>query len=293
MEKYSFTKTPVDIDRLENEIQLSEITVALDHASTLGSALDVYFKAALSAGEQDVLAALVTAHTGEPLAPEDVVQQVTGYVTPTTPKNEYSLVPYGALHVHIDSSNQLAELTLSNKSGSTYNYTCTKTPKFFDCLFADHSARRDGVESVDGGSLTTFYGVFENGVVTLSQPVDIDFPFPGDEPFYHLWGCYISAKDFGEDDLVRLQIVDKDGVGVALGWYTQAEFDAMGQLYVVKEYDECWVGHMEKLTRMMTPDGSPGIIPAGLYARAKYYPKDVAKTDIKVWMDYIITVKDG
>jgi hypothetical protein len=67
----------------------------------------------------------------------------------------------------------------------------------------------------------------------------------------------------------------------------------MGSLYVVKEYDECWVNHLDKLTRLMTPDGAPGEIPSGLYLRVKYYPKDATKTDIKIWIDYIITVKDA
>lgn len=78
MTTYSYTKSPVAIDRLTVEVQQSSISVALDHMNLFGDALDVIFKADLSSDEQTTLAALVTAHGGQPLAinkPAEVVTQ--------------------------------------------------------------------------------------------------------------------------------------------------------------------------------------------------------------------------
>lgn len=224
--------------------------------------------------------------------PHEVVTIAGSVFTPTSPMNEYDLKPYGALHKHINSSSQIFDITLSNKDGATYDYSCSVTPAYYDCIFNDTSEVKDGILSEDSGSLTTFYGLHGNGTVHLSKPVDIDYcVYDGDHQMFQLWGAYFSAKDFGDDDVIRLQIVDKDGVGVSLGLYTQEEFDYMGEV-VLKEYDECWVNQIDKIGKLMTPDGAPGEIYAGLFARAKYYSKDPSKTDVKMWVDYIITVKE-
>lgn len=65
--EYSYTKTPVAVDRLTQEISDSAITVALDHINLFGNDLDIFFKAALTEGEEAILDSLVDAHTGEPL----------------------------------------------------------------------------------------------------------------------------------------------------------------------------------------------------------------------------------
>jgi len=72
MSEYNFTKDPLNIPRLTQEIQESSITIALDYINYFGTALDVFFKAALSAGEETVLGDLVTAHTGEPLVENEI-----------------------------------------------------------------------------------------------------------------------------------------------------------------------------------------------------------------------------
>jgi len=215
-------------------------------------------------------------------------------VIPSAPSNDYDLHIFNVGHKHIDSSDQVFDITLSDKSGSQYNFSCTQTPAYYDCIIQNHSEIRDGIESVDGNVLTTFSGLLANGLSSLIKPIDIDvhvYLQDRNDPYYYLWGLCASANDYGEDDLVRLQVVDKDGIGVALGWYTQEEFEAMGSLYVIKEYDECWVDQLNRLTKVLTPDGSPGQLPSGVYLRIKYYPKDITKTDIKFWVDYIITVK--
>lgn len=66
--KYSFTKS-VDVPRLEKEINASVITIKLDHISTSGTTVDIYFKDSLP--NYDLLAALVTAHVNTPLPPDN------------------------------------------------------------------------------------------------------------------------------------------------------------------------------------------------------------------------------
>lgn len=58
----------VATDRLSQEITTAAIVTALDYINTSGDDCDVWFKSALSSGDEDILDALVTAHSGEPLA---------------------------------------------------------------------------------------------------------------------------------------------------------------------------------------------------------------------------------
>jgi hypothetical protein len=54
-------------DSLANEIQASSIVTALDYISVNGDVLDIWFKDALSGGDETTLTAVVAAHTGVPL----------------------------------------------------------------------------------------------------------------------------------------------------------------------------------------------------------------------------------
>ena len=77
MVSYTRTKTPVDLDRLIQEIEASAITIALNETGTsiLGDQVTVSFKAALSNDEEAVFDGIISAHTGEPL-PDEYVQTV-------------------------------------------------------------------------------------------------------------------------------------------------------------------------------------------------------------------------
>lgn len=203
-------------------------------------------------------------------------------VIPTAPKNEYELKPVGIVHKHIDASNYVYDITLSNKSSKTYDYSCSIDPTFYDCIWGNNGELRDGVYSVDteNNTLTTFYGILDNASYKLSKAIDIDLYLDTElASMIYLWGVYFSASDYNEDDLLRMQIVDVDNI---LGY---------GANFIVKEYDECWVDQLNSIKKILTPDGAPGEIPTGLYLRCKYYPKDATKTNIRVWIDYIITVK--
>lgn len=72
---YSYTKSPISLDRLAQEIQTSSIVTALDHMNYFGSALDIFFKAVLSDDDKSILDGIVTNHGGTPLpsGPQSVV----------------------------------------------------------------------------------------------------------------------------------------------------------------------------------------------------------------------------
>jgi hypothetical protein len=217
-------------------------------------------------------------------------------VTPSTPLNLHELKPYGICHKHINASECIFDITLSNKVGTDYTYSCTAIPSFYDCITNADGEVKDGVYSANpnNSTLDAFEGVLPDGDYMLIKPVNIDFklPFIDGVDYFNLWGAYISSKDYGEDDLGRMQIVDLDGLGVGAGWYSAEEFEAMGSEFILKEYDECWIQHADKRTLIETPDHAPGEVPCGFYLRIKYYPKDVTKTDIKIWIDYVLTIKD-
>jgi hypothetical protein len=68
-------------DKLESEIQTSAIVIALDYIATSGDDCDIWFKDALSAGDETILDGLVAAHDGVPLvSPDNVVLSTPGGV---------------------------------------------------------------------------------------------------------------------------------------------------------------------------------------------------------------------
>lgn len=70
---YTFTKSPVSLDRLTAEIRASAITTALDYCQLDGtSTLSVVFKMALTTEDEGYLNAIVAAHTGQPLIENEV-----------------------------------------------------------------------------------------------------------------------------------------------------------------------------------------------------------------------------
>lgn len=76
MSIYSYTKENFNGDQLIQEIQNSDITIAFDYFSALGSALDIYFKANLSEGEETILDGIVSNHVPQiPITIPETVQR--------------------------------------------------------------------------------------------------------------------------------------------------------------------------------------------------------------------------
>ena len=67
-------------DGLVNSVAASAITAALDRIDTVGDTVSVWFKAALSGGDETILDALVAAHDGVDPAPE--LQKVETLIAP-------------------------------------------------------------------------------------------------------------------------------------------------------------------------------------------------------------------
>jgi len=65
-----FPNGKVATDRLGEEIRESAIVTALSFIATAGDNCDIWFKDALSAGDQTILDGVVAAHSGEPLSAE-------------------------------------------------------------------------------------------------------------------------------------------------------------------------------------------------------------------------------
>lgn len=231
--------------------------------------------------------------TGETDGSGDIADGVDGWnwmtsnrpleVIPTTPKNEHNLKPLGMCHACIDSSLLTCEVTLSNKTESTYTYSSTIEPTVGTCIFDHTNDLRVIVASVDTQAITMTLenDSIGNGVHTLHKPHNVDYKIVGANSTYWLWGAYADAADYGDDDYIRLQIVDVDNI---FGY---------GYNVVIKDYDECWVRHLCKLGVVDTPSKSPGEIPTGLAVRSIYYPTDATKTATNIWLDFILTDKDA
>ena len=121
-----------------------------------------------------------------------------------------------------------------------------------------------------------------NNTITAGSTTDLDWACPQlqyqglDKPSY-FDGIQYYAKDAEIGDKASFQVVDKDGVGVTLGWYDQATFDAMGNLYVVEEFGKDWyMMPNEKIDLMLY---KAAIIP-GLYIRMKY--TSTGATNVKI-----------
>lgn len=62
---YTYTKSPVDAERLEHEVIESSITIAIVSVSIVdGNNISIKFKAALSVDEESVLQSIINNHTG-------------------------------------------------------------------------------------------------------------------------------------------------------------------------------------------------------------------------------------
>jgi len=223
-------------------------------------------------------------------------------VQQVTPANEHELTPIGMGKKHISNSSYCGTLTLSGKSGDTFSYSvATFTPTVGCILTEDEYQTMATITAVDtgAGTLTVDDATnLSNGTLRyMTKPIDLQYKLPtitkeGVLPYHMLWGVRVGTMDtHNENDFGRAQIVDVDGVGVSFGWYTQAEFDAMGE-YVVSDYDKTWMQFFKAEPLFRIPDNSPGPVPPGLYFRLKYYVTQLTGTT-KVWWDYLTTVKDA
>lgn len=93
---------------------------------------------------------------------------------------------------------------------------------------------------------------------------------------------YIDSVELwiADDTLYGMEVdfivADKDGVGVTLGWYDQATFDAMGNYFAVEQFGYSW-----QLPPKGMANPKPGYlaaIPSGLYVRMAITNPNAAST---------------
>ena len=112
-----------------------------------------------------------------------------------------------------------------------------------------------------------------------SDPYIFQMVFPNDYPMYQLWGMSGHVLNFGSNDYIKFNIRDVDNI---LG---------AGANYLVKSYDEMWCVSVAKSTApFLSPDGYPGVIPAGLYAEIEYHATDISKNNVIFYGDLLVTV---
>jgi hypothetical protein len=147
MTQYDYTKTPVSLDRLTQEIQQSAIVTALDHMTLLGSALSIFFKADLSGGDQTILDSLVSAHNGNPL-PQNNIQNVAVQSQP--PLFVQSQPPYGSKTILVSG---VTKRLFARFTGQQYAVTAGANTLTYTVTYA--WAKLLGVEVVNCEALDT------------------------------------------------------------------------------------------------------------------------------------------
>lgn len=99
---FTYTKSPVAMDKIQRDILASTISIALDGGPTFlaPDQLTIAFKADLSTDEKDTLDALVAAHDGVPLEFPSAAQLITtGKVDPILGRQVFSA---SAFAINID-----------------------------------------------------------------------------------------------------------------------------------------------------------------------------------------------
>lgn len=81
-------------------------------------------------------------------------------------------------------------------------------------------------------------------------------------------------------DLVNVKVIDKDGVGVTLGWYDQATFDLMGNYYEIELYAKNFP-IVPDIWNIIEDLDLSDPIPQGLYLRIEYTSDNTATEDAK------------
>lgn len=278
---YPYTKA-ANPTQLENEIQASAIVTALESIVLNGTdGLNVSFKDALSSGDETLLDGLVAAHT-----PAPTVDTYIPKVQPTVTYNEHLLVPKGMRKIKFQADQYCKAITLSNRNGSTFNYTCDLTPVVNGYVVQNDCYIRFFITAVDTQAGTITLGSpdgMDLDDLDLQQTILLSNPFESNctiefenYEILYLWGLTLHARNFGDDDILNLRVMVSDG---------------QGGMALVKPYERTWVSNVDKVGLIKTPDEAPGEIPAGIIMQIQYFTFKSDATIIHANYDYILTVK--
>lgn len=115
----------VDLSHLDQDIRDSAIVTALDYLNKSADVFDIWFKDALSTGDETVLDGIVAAHDGEPLPKPEAPKTSTG--VPLTavvePEGDFlSYVSHDYCNIHSWYSRSVAKTGVTLTSGSPTEY---------------------------------------------------------------------------------------------------------------------------------------------------------------------------
>lgn len=147
------------------------------------------------------------------------------------------------------------------------------------------------VNKVEYTSVYSLKGVGVDKICTKNDitPIDLKVENYDNEAYQkkYLWGGEVFGINIEKGDWAQFQVVDKDGVGVALGLYTQEQFNQMGEVvlkqYIVKRY-------IHPDFPMNIRAEAPGLIIVGLYLRCIYHSVGEAN-DPHIFINYDLNNK--
>jgi hypothetical protein len=150
-----------------------------------------------------------------------------------------------------------------------------------------------GTQTIEYTSAYSMKCVAVNKEITKNSTDTIDLKVVNQSgesyEYKYLWGGKVFGSNIEYGDYASFSIVDKDGFGVAAGWYTQQQFEGMGSLYVVKTY--VVKQYVNPGTDNVLEAEAPGKIPVGLYLRCTYTSAGVTNNP-KIFINYRLDNKD-
>ena len=197
-----FPNGKVAPDRLTDEIQSSIIVTALDRIDVNESAdtCSIWFKEALSSGDQTILDTIVAAHSGESLAPPATDVKINGARFDSDGKQVIvpTPAPGGSFTWYTSCGDQLSPFKRGEGQGSRITYAIGETgTKNVVVQFAEGVYLHDGeinwkpVDSFSGEDLFSVYVEFDATAIT---------PNPSNTGNCTLYGGYVVIPAAGNGD---------------------------------------------------------------------------------------------
>ena len=243
-----------------------------------------------------------------------IVTVNSGIVSLTSPQNEHQLLPHGMFKGYFNSRLYTFAITLSNKNGRTFTYSCLTDPEEEFYIIDSNAMIHCEIESVDTVHKTitlqdgnkcgcTNGSTISNGSYVLSKPYEMLYKLPTIEgntstrelvpgfslPSVYLWGYMTDIEGNDSNDFIEVGIECVDGVSDGNGgWVIPPEGWEL-------DYDYSWVRTLKKSSKQTVKDvdGAPGNIPEGFRLRFKYFYSKISLVDniIELWTDCILTMK--
>ncbi len=319
MSKYDYTKV-VDVPRLTQEIQQSNIVTALDYMDVLGTAVSIYFKAELSTEDKTTLDTIVANHSGLPL-PVNITKPVKimntlGEALPSaqaSPLNIHCMEPWGSTGGMFEprgDTKYVCSITLSSSSldGLTfiYNSDVEIVPTVGNYVFQQGGTVKSWATAVDTVNHTITFEMpyLVEGVGVYSKGMYVDCLVREWSSTMYIWGMTFNVLEYLNDvletdpcpDFCELSVVDlndmfkTDEVCMAIFGVPAAEaapYLTANKWEINHEYGEHWTKYYDESwvsnfngKFTKSTDGAPGGAFPGLYFRFSLFTTEVEEDKI-------------